>query len=90
MSDKVVSYYDLQDAYIELLDKQLKSNELFAEYTDSERERFYCSVPFNTHLNFDTYGGGMTEYVCKGNAWNQSAIKSTGQKYDEKEAVIIR
>ncbi len=90
VSDNVVSYYDLQDAYIELLDRQVQSKELFTEYTDSQRERFYCTVPFNTHLNFDTYGGGMTEYVCKGNAWNQSALSNTGHVYDEKETVNIR
>ncbi len=90
VSDNVVSYYDLQDAYLKLLDRRVQSKELFTEYTDSQRERFYCTVPFNTHLNFDTYGGGMTEYVCKGYAWDQSALERSGIQYTEKEEIQIR
>lgn len=90
VSDKAVSYYDLQNAYIELLDKHLTGEEIFKNSVDNERNRIYCSVPFNTHLNFDTYGGLMREYVCNGYAWDQSNLKGTGNQYEEKESVNIR
>ncbi len=90
VSDKAVSYYDLQDAYIELLDKHVVGEEIFGDSDDSKRGRLYCSVPFNTHLNFDTYGGLMREYVCNGYAWDQSNLKDTGNQYEEKESVNIR
>lgn len=90
ISDKAVSYYDLQDAYIELLDNKACSTDIFKDMTDVMRERYYCTVPFNTHLNYDTYGGGMREYVIKGHAWDQGAASKTGIMYEEKEEVDIR
>ncbi len=86
ISDKAISYYDLQDAYIKLLNDMSIGEDVFAEITDNERERFICSVPFNTHLNYDTYGGTMKEYVVVGNVRNQGNQSSTGNIYEEKEA----
>ena len=90
ISEKEVSYYDLQNAYIELLDKHLSSEELFGESVNVLRGRLYCSVPFNTHLNFDTFGGEMREFACKGKAWDQSTLVATGNVYEEKEIVTIK
>lgn len=89
-SDAMVSYYDLQGAYIELLNDEKHSSDLFTECSNSDRKRYYCTVPFNTHLNFDTYGGSMGENVWEGHAWDESAIRPTGTVYEEKRKTEIR
>ncbi len=89
ISDMPVSYYDLQDAYIKLLESGTPAGLLFDNW-DLSKERYYCTVPFNTHLGFNTYGGGMTEYVIMGHAWDASSASKTGKVYEEKELFVIK
>ncbi len=63
ISDKPVWFYDLQDAYISLLEKRADSTNVFDSVAVTGRTRSVRSVPWNTHLNFDTYGGLMKEYA---------------------------
>lgn len=89
ISNVPVSYYDLQDAYIKLLKNGSPAGSLFDDKNLSD-ERYYCTVPFNTHLNYDTYGGSMKEYAVTGHAWDPGSSAPTGVVYEEKEPVDIR
>lgn len=86
VSDKAISYYDLQTAYIKLLADESIGEDVFADVRDNTRERFYCTVPFNTHLNYDTYGGTMKQYIISGNVRDMANHKTTDVVYEEKES----
>ena len=73
ISNKAVSYADLMDAFIELLDGK-KSTEIFSNVSN-DRER-----PFIWYLYLEE--DHMEEMVAAGKAWDFGQMKKTGQEYD--------
>lgn len=67
-TDKKVSYEDLVDASIDLINGK-KSNQLFNE--DNEIRRFLLYYVDNH----------MYEYELEGNAWDSTALKKTGKEF---------
>ena len=75
ISDAPISYEDLQDAYIRLLQGS-GSNETFPYQEGDVRERrFLCDID----------GGDIVEYVQKGHATNMETMEETGNVYRLKE-----
>ena len=72
-SDKKISYSDLNDAYIDLLNDK-KSSELFSNIP-SDRER---RILLYEYLNENH----MKEYLQKGHAWEDKMLVPTGKKFD--------
>ena len=72
VSDKKVSYVNLQDAFANLLDGK-KSNELF-ENLDNEVRRYLYYV-----YTKEKY---ITEMTLKGHAWELENLKETGKKFN--------
>ncbi len=73
VSDKAVSYTDLQDAYKDLLEAK-KSNDLFKNIP-LDRERRYLYYVF---LEEDH----MVEYIQTGKAWDTKAMSPTGKEFN--------
>lgn len=73
VSDKAISYADLQDAYKELLDNK-KSTELFSGIS-SQRER---KVLFCMH----TEENHKVEYISNGKAWDKTSLVLTGREFN--------
>jgi len=80
-SDIPVSFYDLQDSYIELLEKKCTSDAVFDEFAEGDRKRAVRSVPWNTHLNHDTYGGVMKEYASEKAAYTDDGLGYDGNEF---------
>ena len=72
-SDTPVSYEDLCNAFIELLNDK-KANELFKN-VDPNRIRRFLDNPFDGE-------DVMTEYEQRGKAWDPSAMFETGRKFN--------
>lgn len=70
VSQAPLSYEDLQDAYIRLLNGAV-GDEVFTVKEGEDRERFYIN---------DT---DFTEYATKGHAFDYEAMQPTGVKYGE-------
>ena len=81
ISDKPISFYDLQDGYIKLLNKTATSENVFDDVAVNGRERAVRSVPWNTHLNHDTYGGLMKEYSTTGAAYDGDGLGYDGNEF---------
>lgn len=73
VSDKAVSYTDLQDAYKDLLETK-KSSDLFKNIS-MDRERRYLYYVF---LEEDH----MVEYIQTGKAWDTKAMEPTGKEFN--------
>ena len=73
ISDKAISYTDLNDAYTNLLNDK-KSNELFTDITD-KRERRYLLYAF-------TKENHMVEYTQTGKAWDLNTLIKTGKEFN--------
>ena len=73
ISDKAISYTDLNDAYTDLLNGK-KSNELFTNITD-KRERRYLLYAF-------TKENHMVEYTQTGKAWDLNTLIKTGKEFN--------
>lgn len=73
ISDKAISYTDLNDAYNDLLNGK-KSNELFTDITD-KRERRYLLYAF-------TKENHMVEYTQTGKAWDLNTLVKTGKEFN--------
>lgn len=71
-SDKKVSYLDLANTFIDLMNGK-KTDELF-EDIDDDRERNFIWYEYTKENN-------MVEYVQTGNAWDKETAKTTGKKY---------
>ena len=72
-SDIPVSYTDLNDAYIDLLNDK-KSTELFSDIPKNrERRLLWYRYLKENH---------MVEYVQTGKAWNEKTLKKTGKVFD--------
>lgn len=71
-SDKKVSYLDLANTFIDLMNGK-KTDELF-EDIDDDRERKFIWYEYTKENN-------MVEYVQTGNAWDKETAKTTGKKY---------
>ena len=78
-----VSYYDLQDGYIRLLDGASSGGNVFDSIGEDERGRKYAFAPWNTHLNYDTYSGSFSEITFYGNARDFSNYVDDGIEYAE-------
>lgn len=74
LNDAPISYEDLQDAYVELLDGK-QSNEIFPYQEGDVRERKYLLYALN---NKDI----MYEYIQTGHAKDMSTMKETGVVYE--------
>ena len=72
-SDIPLSYEDLNEAYIELLEGK-KSTDLFKNI-DINRIRKFLKNPYEEENH-------MVEYEQKGKAWDKSTISETGQIYE--------
>lgn len=81
-SDASVSYYDLQSAYIKLLNGDNMGNNVFNSLVDDSRGRRYAFVPWNTHLNHDTYSESFSEVTFYGNARDVDNYVDEGIRYD--------
>lgn len=73
ISDKAISYTDLNDAYTDLLNGK-KSNELFKDITD-KRERRYLLYVY-------TKEDHMVEYTQTGKAWDLNTLVKTGKEFN--------
>ena len=73
VSDKAISYTDLNDAYADLLNYK-KSDELFTDITD-KRERRYLFYLFNKEDH-------MVEYTQTGKAWDLNTLVKTGKEFN--------
>ena len=73
VSDKAISYTDLNDAYADLLNDK-KSDELFTDITD-KRERRYLFYLFNKEEH-------MVEYTQTGKAWDLNTLVKTGKEFN--------
>ena len=73
ISDKAISYTDLNDAYTDLLNGK-KSNELFTNITD-KRERRYLLYAY-------TKEDHMVEYTQAGKAWDLKTLVKTGKEFN--------
>ncbi|MDY5873671.1 MAG: sulfatase-like hydrolase/transferase, partial [Bacilli bacterium] len=73
ISDKAISYTDLNDAYTDLLNGK-KSNELFKDITD-KRERRYLLYAY-------TKEDHMVEYTQTGKAWDLNTLVKTGKEFN--------
>ena len=73
ISDKAISYDDLQSAYSDLLDHE-KSINLFSDIS-SKRSRRYLFYYYGKEDN-------MVEYIQKGKAWDTNAMKKTGKEFN--------
>lgn len=73
-SDKQISYEDLSDAFIELLDNK-QSTEIFKDIPNTDRIRRYI---------YNGYGAEehMLEYTQTGNAWDDSGLQPTGKEFN--------
>lgn len=69
ISDAPVSYYDLQTIFVNLISGKSDSTNVVS-YSEKEDEegRVFRSVPWNTHLNYDTYSGTIEEIRFYGGA----------------------
>ena len=74
VSDKQVSYADLQKAFIELLSGK-NSTEIFSEIPTSGRTRRFIYNGFNEEEH-------MYEYEQTGKAWETTSLQPTGKVYD--------
>lgn len=74
ISEKQVSYADLCDTFIELLNDK-KSTELFSDLPTNGRLRRYIDNLFNHEEH-------MTEYETTDKAWIKDGLKATGEEYD--------
>lgn len=81
ISEKPVSFYDLQDAYLKLLEGKSDSRSVFDDVAVEGRTRTIRSVPWNTHLNHDTYGGLMKEYATDKTAYDPNGLGFDGNEY---------
>ena len=73
ISDLPISYEDLCDAFLELLNNR-KSEELFSNINVDRIRRFiYNSFEGENH---------MVEYVVKGKAWESDKVEATGVEYN--------
>lgn len=73
VSDKAISYTDLNNAYIDLLNGK-KSNELFKDITD-KRDRRYLFYIYNQEDH-------MIEYTQTGKAWDLNTLVKTGKEFN--------
>ncbi len=73
VSDKAISYTDLNSAYIDLLNGK-KSNELFKDITD-KRDRRYLFYIYNQEDH-------MIEYTQTGKAWDLNTLVKTGKEFN--------
>jgi hypothetical protein len=73
ISDKAISYDDLIEAYLDLLNDK-KSNELFPNIT-SDRERKFIWYRYEEEDH-------MEEYVASGKAWDFDSMKKTGVEFN--------
>lgn len=71
ISDKQVSFADLNDAYKELMEEK-KSSELFANVNNNRTRKYLLYV--NDEKN-------MVEYETKGKAWETDKMTKTGMEY---------
>lgn len=73
ISDKAISYDDLQSAYSDLLDHE-KSINLFSDIS-SKRSRRYLFYYYGKEDN-------MIEYIQKEKAWDTNAMEKTGKEFN--------
>ena len=73
ISDKAISYTDLNNAYTDLLNGK-KSNELFTDIAD-KRERRYLFYIYNEEDH-------MVEYTQTGKAWDLNTLVKTGKEFN--------
>lgn len=73
VSDKAISYADLNSAYTDLLNGK-KSNELFKDITD-KRDRRYLFYIYNQEDH-------MIEYTQTGKAWDLNTLVKTGKEFN--------
>lgn len=73
VSDKAISYTDLNNAYTDLLNGK-KSNELFKDITD-KRDRRYLFYIYNQEDH-------MIEYTQTGKAWDLNTLVKTGKEFN--------
>lgn len=73
VSDKAISYTDLNSAYTDLLNGK-KSNELFKDITD-KRDRRYLFYIYNQEDH-------MIEYTQTGKAWDLNTLVKTGKEFN--------
>ena len=73
VSDKAISYTDLNSAYTDLLNGK-KSNELFKDITD-KRDRRYLFYIYNQEDH-------MIEYTQTGKSWDLNTLVKTGKEFN--------
>ncbi len=73
-SKKQISYEDLAEAFVELLDGK-NSEEIFKEVPEDGRVRRYIYNGFNHEEH-------MVEYELKGKAWDATALVETGREFN--------
>ena len=73
-SKKQISYEDLAEAFVELLDGK-NSEEIFKEVPEDGRVRRYIYNGFNHEEH-------MVEYELKGEAWDATALVETGREFN--------
>ena len=73
-SAKQISYADMAEALVELLDDK-NSDEIFTEIPTEGRVRRYLYNGFNEEEH-------MVEYEQTGKAWDTSTFKPTGKEYN--------
>lgn len=71
-SDKAISFDDLQDAYLELLEGKT-SREIFSNIGTKRKRRFILYE--NSKRNY------MYEYIQTGKAWDEDTMVATGKEY---------
>lgn len=84
-----VSYVDLQDVYVDLLEERINGNNAFDKVATEGRIRYFRSVPWNTHLNFDNYSGDIFEITTTDNAKATELFVDSGICYPEKDKLQI-
>lgn len=81
VSDSSVSYFDLQNAFIQLADG-VSDKEVFNK---KDRERIFCSYSWDYDMGEDSYSAEITEYKINGKAWNNKDYRSTDISYSAKD-----
>ena len=71
VSDKKISFENLNDAYMQLMNGDT-TDQLFQNLNNSERRILYCEL-------YHTYE--LKEMLQKGNAWDTNTIVETGKEY---------
>lgn len=80
-----VSFYDLQDAYLRVMDGEIHGDKIINVPDDAKRKRVYHFNDWDKHLNLGSYCKDIIEYETTSNAWNIDELKENGVVFKNKQ-----